>query len=384
MDILRQAFIQHFEAPPEIYVRAPGRVNLIGEHTDYNDGYVFPIAIDRQVEVMASTRTDAQVVIRSLDFSESETFALDDIQRLEGSWCDYPKGVASVLQQEGHRLQGLNAVITGNVPVAAGLSSSAAIEVASALMFTSLAELTIDRRQLALLTQRAENQFVGVNCGIMDQFISLMGKQAHALFLDCRSLDFDLVPLPMDTMRVVVCNTKVKRELTGSEYNERRAECERGVEILQQWLPGIKALRDVSLSEFEMHRSKLPELTQRRCGYVIRENERVLSSVKALQSGNHVHFGQLMAESHVGLRDDYEVSCPELDTMVEIASSVDGILGTRMTGAGFGGCTVNLVKEEAVDRLEEAVRTRYPSKTGIEPEIYVCQIADGASVTELI
>ena len=383
MQSLIQDFESQFASPPRLYVRAPGRVNLIGEHTDYNDGFVFPVAIDRQVQIVAAPRSDARVVLHSLDFGETVTFTLDDIQKIEGAWANYPKGVAHVLQQEGYTLTGAEAVLTGNVPLGAGLSSSAAIEVAFALMYAVFADIKVDRRQFALLTQRAENQFVGVNCGIMDQFISLMGQVGHALFLDCRSLDYELVPLPMDVMRVVVCNTKVKRELTGSEYNERRAECERGVALLAADLPGIQALRDVSYTDFEKHRAELPPLTQRRCGYVIQENERVQASVEALQAEDYARFGQLMAESHEGLRDDYEVSCPELDLMVEIASDIDGVLGARMTGAGFGGCTVNLVREDAIDSLKEAVLAEYPAKTGIQPEIYVCQVADGASTTWL-
>ncbi len=381
MDELRQTFRQHFGTAPEIYVRAPGRVNLIGEHTDYNDGFVFPIAIDRQIEIMATRRSDRKVVIFSPDFDATESFMLDDIRHVDDSWCNYPKGVAYFLQKGGHELTGGNAVITGNIPLGAGLSSSAAVEVASALMFTTLADVVMDKSSLALLCQRAENQFVGVHCGIMDQFISLMGKKDHALLLDCRSLEYDRVPIPMEDMRVVVCNTRVKRKLTGSEYNERRAECERGVEMLKEWLPDIHALRDVDSQQFKKYEAELPPLTQKRCRYVIDENERVLASVAALRARDYERFGELMFASHRGLRDDYEVSCLELDLMVEIASGVDGVLGARMTGAGFGGCTVNLVRESSVSAIEAEIQKRYPQETGIQPEVYICQIADGASVS---
>jgi galactokinase len=240
-----------------------------------------------------------------------------------------------------------------------------------------------------LLCQRAENQFVGVNCGIMDQFISVMGQCDQALFLDCRSLDFELVPLHLksvaeDDVKIVVCNTKVKRELAGSEYNKRRAECERGVDLLKGFLPNIAALRDVSVEDFNKYADHLPPVTQQRCGYVIAENARVLASIAALRSGNLGRFGELMQASHAGLRDEYEVSSAELDAMVEIALSMDGIIGARMTGAGFGGCTVNLVYESAVETFIQAMELRYPQRTGIQPEIYVCNVEAGASIERLV
>ena len=381
---LQRAFTEQYDAQPEIFVRAPGRVNLIGEHTDYNDGFVLPVAIDKCIAIAARKRSGQTVILHSLDFARAVEFTLNAIQRSTGAdvWSNYTKGVAHFLQEAGYTLASCEAVITGDIPIAAGLSSSAALEVASALMFLALSDVDMDKTELALLCQRAENQFVGVNCGIMDQFISVMGQRDHALFLDCRSLDFELVPLRLedDGVKIVVCNTKIKRELADSEYNKRRAECERGVNILKRFLPDITALRDVSIEDFKKHADHLPPLTKKRCGYVIAENARVLESVEVLKTGNLSRFGDLMKASHEGLREEYGVSSAELDAMVEIALSVDGVIGARMTGAGFGGCTVNLVYESAIETFIQAIELQYPKKTGIQPEIYVCNVEDGATV----
>ncbi|MFQ6041141.1 MAG: galactokinase, partial [Candidatus Poribacteria bacterium] len=406
-ETLKSEFTAIYAAQPEIVVRAPGRVNLIGEHTDYNDGFVLPVAIDKCIAIAARKRDGQTVILHSLDFNSTVEFTLDAIQRSSGveMWSNYIKGVAYLLQEAGYKLSPCEAVITGDIPIAAGLSSSAALEVASALMFLTLSDIEMDKTEVALLCQRAENQFVGVNCGIMDQFISVMGQRDHALFLDCRSLDFDLVPLHLkdiapvlesefgirnDDVKIIVCNTKVKRELAGSEYNKRRAECERGVDILKRFLPDITALRDVSIEDFNKYADHrvlranpqylLPPVTRKRCRYVIAENARVLASIEALRAGNLARFGDLMRASHAGLRDEYEVSSPELDAMVEIALSVDGVIGARMTGAGFGGCTVNLVYESAIEKFIQAVELQYPQRMNIQPEIYVCNVEDGATV----
>jgi galactokinase len=381
IEMLVAGFKEHFGGEPEILVRAPGRVNLIGEHTDYNDGFVLPVAIDRDIAVASRSRDDGLVRIYSLDFDAMVEFSIDNIEYdSENKWSNYPRGVARFLQEGGYDLRGLEAVVTGNVPQAAGLSSSAAMEVAMAMAFEKISGLEIDPVEMALICQKAENQFVGVNCGIMDQFISRMGRKDHALLLDCRSLEFELVPLNLEGIKIVVCNTGVKRGLVDSEYNKRRSECERGVEILDEFLPGIKALRDVDIDDFQRYKVHLPEITEKRCGYVIKENIRVLESVQALEDNDLVRFGVLMNESHLGLRDEYEVSCPELDAMVEIAWSIDGVIGSRMTGAGFGGCTVTLAMEDAVDELIGKVNEEYPKRTGLRPEIYVCTAEDGATV----
>jgi len=403
---IRQQFHQRFGDSPDRVVQAPGRVNLIGGHTDYNDGFVLPVAIDKHVTIAASRRSDRRVVLYAADFDQTCEFPLDAILQNDGepTWSDYPKGVAHFLMKANQPVTGMNAVIRGNVPIASGLGSSAAIEVASAFAFLSLARdmsfysqgsnLAMDEfnsnsatfieagleLKLATLCQRAENEFVGVNCGIMDQAISILGKADHALILDCRSLNYERVPLKLGDFRIMVCDTKVKRELVSSEYNKRRAECEKGVEILRQWLPAISALRDVSLDDFKKYEASLPSLTQKRCRYVIEENDRVLRAVKALKEGELRTFGSLMNASHIGLRNDYQVSCKELDTMVEIALANDSVIGVRMTGAGFGGCTVNLVHQNAVDNLTNQIMTEYPQKTGIVPEIYVCKPSDGAAI----
>ena len=393
---IRQQFHQRFGGSPDRVVQAPGRVNLIGGHTDYNDGFVLPVAIDKHVTIATSRRSDRRVVLYATDFDQTCEFPLDGIFQNDGepTWSDYPKGVAHFLMQANQPVPGMNAVISGNVPIASGLASSAAIEVASAFAFLSLAPGLMDEfssnsatlieagleLKLATLCQRAENEFVGVNCGIMDQAISILGKADHALILDCRSLNYERVSLKLGDFRIMVCDTKVKRELASSEYNKRREECEKGVGILKQWLPSTSALRDVSLDDFKKYEASLPSLTQKRCRYVIEENDRVLRAVKALKEGELRTFGSLMNASHIGLRNDYQVSCRELDVMVEIALANDSVIGVRMTGAGFGGCTVNLVHQNAIDDLTNQIMTEYPQKTGIVPEIYVCKPSDGAAI----
>ncbi len=282
-------------------------------------------------------------------------------------------------------LSGMNAVISGDIPIGSGLSSSAAVEVAAAYTWQVLSGFSLNRVELALLCQRAENEFVGMKCGIMDQFISALGQRDHALLIDCRTLEHELVKLgatdgsPHPPATIMVCNTMKRRGLVDSEYNARRRECEEGVRLLQKHLPGIKALRDVSVAQFERYQEDLPEEVRRRCRHVVYENKRVLQSVEALRGGDLVTFGRLMNESHVSLRDDYQVSCRELDVMVEAAWQVEGVYGSRLTGAGFGGCTVSLVAEEAVERFHAHVATAYRASTGLEPQIYVCAFEDGVS-----
>ena len=376
---VRQRFAEIFGAEPTAVVRAPGRVNLIGEHTDYNDGYVLPVAIDRSILVAASPRDDRQVIIHTLDFGESVTFSLDDIEHDQAqAWSNYQRGVAYFLEEQGFKLPGLNAVIVGDVPIGSGLSSSAAIEVSMAYTWQVLAGFELSRVQLALLCQRAENEFVGINCGIMDQFVSALGQRDHALLIDCRSLYHQPVPLPAGAA-IIVADTMKRRGLVDSEYNARRRECEEGVRILQRYLPPVQALRDVSTDQFVEYEGQLPENVRKRCRHIIYENERVLRSVAALQAGALAAFGQLMNESHASLRDDYEVSCAELDIMAEAAWKVGGVYGSRMTGAGFGGCTVSLVTEEVIEDFRGQVAADYEEATGIVPQIYVCRAEDGVA-----
>ncbi len=382
---LIEAFHKQFGQSPRYLSRGPGRVNLIGEHTDYNDGFVLPVALKRSVQIVLRPRSDRQVRIYSAEFGEDGSFDLDAIVfNPEQLWLNYIQGVAQSLEVEGFRLVGIDALVSGNVPRASGLSSSAALEIASAHAFLAAAGQNhlLSGPRLAQLAQRAENRFVGVNCGIMDQFISELGRANHALLIDCRSLDYRLVSVPEEAA-LVIGNTRASRSLASSAYNERRSECEQGVALLQRVLPGIRALRDVSSAQLEAERARLPETVYRRCRHVVSENERVLRCVAALQEGDLAAAGRLMDASHDSLRDDYQVSSAALDTMVETMREAAGCYGARLTGAGFGGCAVALVKPGSEQAMADTIFERYPKATGIWPEVYTTKAADGASVVAL-
>lgn len=354
--------------------RAPGRVNLIGEHTDYNDGFVLPVALDFSTYARVSPRADRRLQIYSENFGEEVEIDLDDVQlAARGHWSDYPIGVAVVLDRAVHRLRGARLELRGEVPIGSGLSSSAAVEVATACALVANAGLQIDKRELARLCRQAENDFVGARVGIMDQFVSLFGQAQHALLLDCRSLEFRLLPLP-DNVRLIICNTTVKHALASSAYNERRAQCEAGAQILGP-------LRDATIEQLEQNRAKLDEVVYRRCRHVITENARVLAAADALERGDLREFGKLMGESHRSLGDDYEVSSYELDLMVELAQKVEGVYGARMTGGGFGGCTINLVATDHAENFQQTVADEYARITKLKPEIYICTAANGAEET---
>jgi galactokinase len=366
-------------------------VNLIGEHTDYNEGFVLPVAIDREITIAVSPRPDRTAILYSANYDSETVFDLDRIERDDmNPWSNYPRGVALLLAGQNYALAGLNAAIVSTVPVAAGLSSSAALELASAWAFLAASAMgdsaspgvssnLPEPLDLIRLCRKAENEFVGVGCGIMDQFISALGRRQHALFLDCRSLAHEHVPLP-DSVKIVVCNTGVKRELAASEYNLRRRECGLGVEFFSRHIERVSALRDVCSRDFERLASQMDPLIRRRCRHVISENERVVQSVQRLRAGDLEQFGQLMNASHQSLKVDYEVSCGELDLMVEIAGRQPGVLGSRMTGAGFGGCTVSLVKNDDIASFEDRVQVEYYKKTGLAAEVYVCGTSQGAGV----
>lgn len=373
---LVENFNKQFSGTPRIFL-APGRVNLIGEHTDYNDGYVFPIALEMCTKIAAQKRDDKLLRIFSDKMDEIIEIDLSANPNKKNHWSDYVVGVAVQLLNAGIKISGADLSISSDVPVGAGLSSSAALEVATAFALTSLNGYNVDKTTMAQLCQKAENEFVGMKCGIMDQFIACYGETNKALFLDCRSLNFNMITLPSDGARFIICNTMVKHELGASEYNKRREECEVGVKLLSEHLNGINALRDVSVSDFKKYEAGLPDVVRRRSRHVVTEINRVEQSVKALQDGDLTQFGELMNASHFSLRDDYEVSCKELDTMVDIALSLPGVLGARMTGGGFGGCTVNLVKAENVDSFISGMKARYEEATGLVPEIYVSSPADG-------
>jgi galactokinase len=371
---LEASFQRKFGTILGVY-RAPGRVNLIGEHTDYNQGFVLPAAVNFSCWVAAGPRTDNKLGLFSENFVETVELDLGNLTRSK-KWHDYPAGVAWTLAQAGCSIKGVNLGIDGDVPLGAGLSSSAALEVAVGYALLDVFHCDLDLTRLALLCQQAENDFVGARVGVMDQFIACYGREGHALLLDCRSLEHSLVPLPAGT-HLVVCNTMVKHQIATSGYNTRRKECEEGVRLLSRRKSGITSLRDVQLADLERSREVLPEVIYRRCRHVITENERVLQAAEALRKGEFALLGRLMFESHRSMRDDYEISCPELDIMVEIASEQQGVIGARMTGGGFGGCTVNLVRAESSELFRERVAAAYQAKTRRHPEIYLCEASRG-------
>lgn len=375
---LTQRFEKLFGDHPRIF-RAPGRVNLIGEHTDYNDGFVMPAAVGFSTYVAIAPRPDRKLVIHSEEFPGNVEFDLDHLpEQRTGAWCDYVLGVASVLQKHGHKLRGANLLVHGEVPIGAGLSSSAAVEVASALALMSLGDTQLPLPEVAKLCQEAENSFVGARVGIMDQFVSCIGKEGYAVLLDCRSLAFQSVPIP-EGIHLAVCNTMVKHDHATGAYNTRREECEAAVRYFTKWNPGIRALRDVSVEMLDRQAQDLPATIGKRCAHVVRENQRTLDAAHALTDGDLIRVGRLMRESHNSLRDLYEVSCRELDIMVEAAESLLGFCGGRMTGGGFGGCTINLVREENAEDFAKQIAERYRQATGINPQVYLCSAQDGAA-----
>lgn len=378
---LSATFSARFAAAPRIF-RAPGRVNLIGEHTDYNEGFVLPAAIDLYTWTAIARRDGKTLRIFSENLGEAAEIDLaEPAPQPRDDWSDYVHGVAVSLQKSGVAVQGADLVLSSNVPSGAGLSSSAALEVsvASALLGVSGRELPL--AEIAKLCQRAENEFVGARVGIMDQFASCFGSAGHAILLDCRTLEYQRLALPPG-VSMVICNTMVKHGHSGGEYNARRSQCEEGMKILKRFVPAASALRDITVAQLEAHRLDLPELIYRRCHHVVSENERVLRTVDALHSGALQTVGQCMAESHLSLKNDYEVSCRELDLMVEVAAGRPGVIGSRMTGGGFGGCTINLVKNELVERFSEEVSSAFQKATEIAPEIYVS--AAGSGVSEIL
>jgi galactokinase len=374
LDSLSHSFESYFNAKPEFIVRAPGRVNLIGEHTDYNDGFVLPMGIDRAVWLALRPRDDGKVRLFSLDLEADSAFELNSLLKGDG-WAEYPKGVAHQLLEEGYQLQGFDAVMTGDVPLGAGLSSSAAVELAVARAFSVVSGFPWDPIKMAKLAQKAENKWVGVNCGIMDQMASSACREGQALFLDCRSLEIQYAPLPTG-VSIVILDTSTRRGLVDSAYNERRSQCEEAARFF-----GIKALRDISVEEFNKRsKSGLNELAARRAKHIVTENERVLEAMQAMKSGNVKRLGELFNASHDSLRDDFEVTNDALNIMVDCAREQGNCYGARMTGAGFGGCAVALVKEDNAEEFVKSVSTAYKQKSGLEAAVYVCKASEGASI----
>jgi galactokinase len=377
---LTAKFFSLFESQPSLF-HAPGRVNLIGEHTDYNDGFVLPCAIGFQTWIAIAPRNDHKLVVQSENFPGKFEFDVRSLpEKPLGNWSDYILGVASVLQKAGQPIEGANLLVNGEVPIGSGLSSSASVEVASALAFLHVNHCSLPMPEIAKICRQAENTFVGARVGIMDQFVSCLGKAGHALLLDCRSLEYKMVPFP-NGQRLVICNTMVKHALAGGEYNTRREECEEAVKLLAGYYVGIQALRDISMKQLQAHSNDLPTKIYRRALHIVSENQRVMDTVEGFLQGNIAEVGRLMRESHRSLRDLFQVSSAELDLMVEAAEGLPGYRGGRMTGGGFGGCTVNLVDASEADSFAREIAVRYQQKTGIRPDVYICFPADGAAGT---
>lgn len=375
---LRSVFEEIYGSVPRVF-SAPGRVNLIGEHTDYNGGFVLPMAIDRRTYVAIGKRNDRRVRVKSLVLKEDGEFDLDDRSLAsERRWLHYVAGMAWTLVEQGLKLTGADLLIDSDVPIGGGLSSSAALEVAAGEALAAIAAVKIDDVALALAGQQAETVFVGARVGIMDQLTVVLGRKEHALLIDCRFLEAKPISLAHLKATMVVCNTNVKHELASSAYNDRRAECERGVEHLRQKLPHIRSLRDVTPDQFRKYEGDLPDPVRRRCRHVITENDRTLKAAEALGAGDRETLGSLMKASHESLRDDYEVSSRELDVMVDIALRHEAVIGARMTGGGFGGCTINVVRPDGVEDFREFVSRGYQAATNICPDVYVVKADEGA------
>ena len=378
-------FEEHFGQRPQMLARAPGRVNLLGEHVDYNEGVVLPAAIDREVTLAAAPTSDRTVTLHALDLKQTIRFSLDALDQrlaLDGSalpqWAQYPAGVAWALQEAGKAIPGMRAVYSSNVPVGAGLSSSAAVEVAFAAAWQLLGGWKVSNLELARLCQRAENAYVGLSCGLMDQFASACGVRDHLLYFDTRSLDYRPLPLPKGAA-IVIADLGVRRSLATSAYNERRQACEEAVRLLQKHKPGLRSLREISSVELMAYADELPEIPRKRAEHVTKEMLRVEQAVSALERQEPAQLGALMYATHRSLRDLYEVSCPELDLLVQLTRAIPGCYGARLTGAGFGGCTVNLVEATAAQAFIQALHEGYLAQTGRDASIYLCQAAAGAS-----
>ena len=379
MDDLIRSHLEEYGQDPNIIAQAPGRVNLIGEHTDYNEGFVLPMAIDYYLRVALSRRKDQHLRFFSSDLQDRKRTSLSNLRfKKEDRWANYPKGIISVLLNRGYDIGGLSFTVMGNVPIGVGLSSSAALEVATAYAVQKLLGIEISGPELAGLAQEAENSFVGVQCGIMDQFVSRMAQAGSAMFIDTRNMEYRHIPINLLTVKILITNSSVPRSLVDSEYNQRRAECEKCVSLLSARKSG-RSLRDYSAADLRDSMGLIPETTRKRCLHVVEENERVREAEGALKKNDIVSFGKLMNRSHESLRDQYEVSCPELDWLVKRAWETEGVYGSRMTGAGFGGCTVTLIEEEAIPKYEARLEA-YEKIFSFKPETFLCHPADGARI----
>lgn len=374
---LRSLHQSRFHAQPQVFA-APGRVNLIGEHTDYAEGFVMPAAIDFATLAGISPRTDGKIVVYSENYTEERSFDAAALPKQRSKhWSDYPMGVVAILAGEGHKIPAFSLTLGGDVPLNSGLSSSASVEVATALAVMSLAGVSYPGPVLARLCQRAENEFVGSSCGIMDQFISANGKEDHALLLDCRDLSFKLAPIPPH-VALVIANTMVKHAVTGGEYTSRRAQVEEAAAAIARHRPEVRFLRDATVEDLEKWGKEMSPNALKRARHVITENTRTVAAAEALMKGNMKELGRLMAEAHTSYSRDFEASCMEADAMVALAQDLPGLIGARLTGGGFGGCTINLVERDEAAAFTEALGARYTTETGIVPQIFVCHASGGA------
>ena len=378
-DLIIKKFKELFKKEP-LLIRSPGRINLIGEHTDYNDGFVFPAAINKEIHFAVAKNDVNTFRFYAVDLQESFELKLEDLAKTKTQWANYLLGVAAQFKKAGYALTGVDCVFGGDIPLGAGLSSSAAIENGFAFALKELLEVEVGKIEMVKMAQMAEHEYAGVMCGIMDQFASMTGKKDHAMKLDCRSLEFEYANIDLHDYTILLCNTNVKHELASSEYNTRRIECETGVKILQKYDKNINALRDASMELLEQHQKEFDSVVYKRCSYVVKENLRVEKAFSALAKNDIKALGELMYQTHEGLRDNYEVSCKELDELFDIAKNSDDVIGARMMGGGFGGCTINIVKIEKVDSFKEAVLQQYYKVNNIEPEIYTVKITNGTGL----
>ncbi len=378
-ETVAKIFKERWQGEPLI-IRSPGRINIIGEHTDYNEGFVMPAAIDKAVYMAIGSRTDDEVHLYAADFKENYSCTINDIKPLEHHWANYVLGVIDQLQQLGHKPGGFNAVIAADLPIGAGISSSAALECASAMALNELFGLKLEKLEMVKLAQKAEHRFAGVMCGIMDMFASMMGKKDHCIKLDCRSLEYEYVPLALKDHVILLFNTNVKHSLASSAYNKRREECAAGVKILQQHYPEVHSLRNVSLQMLDEHVCPYEPLIDRRCRFVVEEIQRLQHACADLQKGDIESLGKRMFATHDGLSREYEVSCSELDYLVDAVRHNDAVIGARMMGGGFGGCTINIVRRDAVPELTATLAAAYKRDIQKEMTVYEAKISEGTSV----
>lgn len=375
-------FFEKFSAQPEIF-RSPGRINILGEHTDYNEGFVLPAAIDKNIYVAISKRADSEVHLFACDFNELFITNINKIKPADKQWPNYIAGVVDQLQKNGYHIGGFNLVIDGDIPIGAGLSSSAAVECASLFALNAIFNLGLTKLQMAPLAQKAEHVYAGVHCGIMDQFASLFGKKEHAIKLDCRSMQYEYIPANMGNYKIILFNSNVKHNLASSEYNTRRKQCEEGVAIISQNNPSVKSLRDVDMNMLNKHATLMDPVVFKRCKYVVQENERLLGACEDLKLSDLQALGIKMYETHEGLRKDYEVSCKELDFLVNYVKAIPSVAGARMVGGGFGGCTINLIHKEAVDKIISDISAAYEMEMGLTLTTYQVTIKDGTAACNI-